>query len=1036
MENNTLNDIGDTSSSNHVQTSKESTCGEFNEHSRHDSGVDCAGDEARLLQCNNSQNSISNSPLKNGDEGLAPTLDIFEVRIPEPRDTEQSKIEDLIVETKRNANGYSDFKTGEKVSSSAARITPESDSCFGQNFRFGQEQYENCPLVKAGMGAPDFVGDVCKYQHTVNNLDANSDPDASDQEIPTSSSFLLDKSSGSVHFKSSNGSCLRGGAKGGGSTSSGPHVQFETPTPSQDDLFDESTEFLRARVMRSGILPAGNEGSAYRTSSSGRRKKRQRHISGSSTTSVGSSASGTSEASELHRKAPDGGWGWVVVAASFFVHCIADGVTMSFGVLFIEFLDVFRESKSFTSWVGSLFMAIPLLAGPLASLLTDHFGCRKVTIVGSVIASVGFLLSAFSNSILVLLITLGLITGLGLAVCYVAAIVIVAFYFEKKRSLATGIAVAGSGIGTFIFAPFIQYLIENWGWRGSLIILAGVFLNMCVCGSLMRELPWIKKKASKRSNVENAYHRNGSSSHSSESLSDDEVLGDSRHSCPPINELRKILQSGDITEFLSPGNSPTKFTRSSSMLLFPTFLNRTQTLPLDFFPCLNSRANAFEVISQLYPHLLSSSLSEQMDILPPILSDTRLNVTNNSDVAHVPTERRDRVTTAFPPVNRAVSVPASSPAAPVFNSVTKSPPGAPQTSPARNKSRPRHADLPITSSRKGSLSPEKRTALHDAVDRRASIAVGATEDGRCRPPLATPVPQHNRNARQSMTFRGAMLHIDRYKARSSSCPDIYRTTRVTIDHSSEKKLRNLKDVLKDCTKLPYCSDPGYIIFSLSNFILYLFYDTVYMYLVDYAIENGLHQDRSASLISIIGILNCIGMVGMGYIGDKEWYPLMIIYNLSMVICGVAIIMMSLVTHFLTLAVLSAVFGFFISANYALTSVILVDLISLDCFTNAYGFLLLTQGLANLFGPPLVGLMRDYSDDYVLPFVVSGVFIILSGLMLFLIPLFKSSSDLKKSTATSLIDGSSSHLGSKIGDFASKETILTCKENSKPMFDDV
>jgi hypothetical protein len=37
-----------------------------------------------------------------------------------------------------------------------------------------------------------------------------------------------------------------------------------------------------------------------------------------------------------------------------------------------------------------------------------------------------------------------------------------------------------------------------------------------------------------------------------------------------------------------------------------------------------------------------------------------------------------------------------------------------------------------------------------------------------------------------MTFRGAMLHIDRYKARSSSCPDIYRTTGVTIDHSTEK----------------------------------------------------------------------------------------------------------------------------------------------------------------------------------------------------------------------------------------------------------
>lgn len=93
---------------------------------------------------------------------------------------------------------------------------------------------------------------------------------------------------------------------------------------------------------------------------------------------------------------------------------------------------------------------------------------------------------------------------------------------------------------------------------------------------------------------------------------------------------------------------------------------------------------------------------------------------------------------------------------------------------------------------------------------------------------------------------------------------------------------------------------------------------------------------------------------MGYIGDKEWYPLMYIYNLSMVLCGLAIIAMPFVTDYYMLLALAGFFGFFISANYALTSVILVELISLDCFTKAYGLLLLTQGLANLVGPPIVG----------------------------------------------------------------------------------
>lgn len=81
-----------------------------------------------------------------------------------------------------------------------------------------------------------------------------------------------------------------------------------------------------------------------------------------------------------------------------------------------------------------------------------------------------------------------LFLGLGFALCYSPAIAMVGKYFSKRKALAYGIAMSGSGIGTFILAPVVQLLIEQFSWRGALLILGGFVLNLCVCGALMRPI--------------------------------------------------------------------------------------------------------------------------------------------------------------------------------------------------------------------------------------------------------------------------------------------------------------------------------------------------------------------------------------------------------------------------------------------------------------------------------------------------------------------------------------------------------------------
>lgn len=61
-------------------------------------------------------------------------------------------------------------------------------------------------------------------------------------------------------------------------------------------------------------------------------------------------------------------------------------------------------------------------------------------------------------------------------------------YFRRRKALAYGIAMSGSGIGTFILAPAVQLLIELYSWRGALLVLSAFVANLCVCGALLRPI--------------------------------------------------------------------------------------------------------------------------------------------------------------------------------------------------------------------------------------------------------------------------------------------------------------------------------------------------------------------------------------------------------------------------------------------------------------------------------------------------------------------------------------------------------------------
>ncbi|VVC92018.1 unnamed protein product [Leptidea sinapis] len=185
---------------------------------------------------------------------------------------------------------------------------------------------------------------------------------------------------------------------------------------------------------------------------------------------------------------PDGGWGWMVVVASFMCNFLVDGIIMSGGTLLKPIQNEFHASESQVALVNSLLAGFYLLAGPFVSALANKYGFRIVTIVGSLISSAAFALSYFAGSVEYLYLVYGVMGGIGFCMIYMPAVLTVGFYFEKWRALATGLALCGSGVGTFAFSPLNSVLIGHLDWRGTLLVYAGIVLLCVVFGAMFRPI--------------------------------------------------------------------------------------------------------------------------------------------------------------------------------------------------------------------------------------------------------------------------------------------------------------------------------------------------------------------------------------------------------------------------------------------------------------------------------------------------------------------------------------------------------------------
>src|SRR5512144_720689 len=166
----------------------------------------------------------------------------------------------------------------------------------------------------------------------------------------------------------------------------------------------------------------------------------------------------------------------------------------------------FGWKRADTSSVYTWAIVVFALSFVLAGRLQDKLGPFRVSLVGSVLLTAGFLLCAYTSSLAYLIFCFGILVGIGNGFGYATPIPVMAKWFPDKRGLAVGLAVGGYGAGSAIFGPLSNlYLIPTYGWRTTFTVLGVVFFVMTMFGAWLLKNPpagyrppgWVPAPASK-----------------------------------------------------------------------------------------------------------------------------------------------------------------------------------------------------------------------------------------------------------------------------------------------------------------------------------------------------------------------------------------------------------------------------------------------------------------------------------------------------------------------------------------------------------
>ena len=183
---------------------------------------------------------------------------------------------------------------------------------------------------------------------------------------------------------------------------------------------------------------------------------------------------------------------WIILVAGCFINlCL--GSIYAWSVFSGAMAEYFNSTMSMKVTPGDLAIVYTIAnaVGPITMIFggwfNDKIGPKKVILVGGVMWGLGMFLSGFATSIGFLVVTYGLIGGLGLGMAYGSTISTCIKFFPDKRGLVGGITTAVYGMSSVILPPIVTLVVKSTDATVAFKIVGIVFMVLIAVSCMFLE---------------------------------------------------------------------------------------------------------------------------------------------------------------------------------------------------------------------------------------------------------------------------------------------------------------------------------------------------------------------------------------------------------------------------------------------------------------------------------------------------------------------------------------------------------------------